>query len=260
MNRKIIFIHGAWVTYRCWDQFKKFFEARGYTTDAPAWPFKDRSVGEQRAHPDPHLARLGITEIIDHYDALIRQESEPPILIGHSFGGLFVQMLLDRGLGAAGIAISSAPPKGVVTFNFSSAWALRLPLTTPFAWKKVLRWPFKHFQYAFVHTLPHAEQKAAYEAHVVPESGRLFWQGASTPFTNIARVRFENGSRAPLLLIAGSEDHIVPAVINRRNYTKQKASGVRTDFKEFPGRTHWIIAEPGWEEVAGFCEEWIRSL
>ena len=116
-GKTIVLVHGAWVTPLCWENFSGYFESRGYTCLAPAWPYKDRSVDELRRSPDPNLGRLGLIEIVDHYDRIIRGLDAPPILIGHSYGGLFVQMLLDRGLGAAGVAIDSAPPQGVLPFS-----------------------------------------------------------------------------------------------------------------------------------------------
>lgn len=107
------------MTPRCWEPFIGYFEQRGYACQAPAWPHKDLPFEELRAHPPAELAGLGVTEIVDHYASLIQAQSEPPILIGHSFGGLFVQMLLDRGLGRAGVAIDPAPPKGVLPLFLS---------------------------------------------------------------------------------------------------------------------------------------------
>lgn len=259
--KTIMFIHGAWVTPRCWDPFVGYFEARGYRCLAPAWPGKERPIEEIRADPSP-LAGLGIGEIVDHYERLIRPLPEPPVLIGHSFGGLFVQILLDRGLGAAGVAIDSAPPNGVFAFELTTIRSLASVLFTPLAWRKVVRWSFGRFRYAFVHTLAPDQQRAAYEQHVTPESGRIFFQGALAGVRRggPCRVDFRNADRAPLLLIAGSDDHIVPARVNRRNYRKYAASGAVTDFREFPGRTHWIIAQDGCEEVAEHTADWLGDI
>ena len=98
-------IHGAWLNAHSWEGFKTRYEARGYTVIAPSWPLDDRSPAELRASPNPALAKVGINELINHYDRLIRALPEPPILIGHSFGGTVTQHLLDRGLGAAGVVI-----------------------------------------------------------------------------------------------------------------------------------------------------------
>ena len=105
MSKTIMLIHGAWLNAHSWEGFKARYEARGYTVIAPSWPLDDRSPAELRASPNPALAKVGINEVINHYDRLIRALPEPPILIGHSFGGTVTQHLLDRGLGVAGVAI-----------------------------------------------------------------------------------------------------------------------------------------------------------
>ncbi len=241
----------------CWEKFADFFEKKGYRAMAPAWPHKDRSVEELRRDPSA-LAGLGVGEIVDHYERIVRAEPEPAFLVGHSYGGLFVQMLLDRGVGAAGAALHPAPPRGVLVTQWTSIRANSGVLTTWRAWRKVLRMSLPQFQYAFVNGLPEAEQRAAYERYVVPETGRIFFQSAfQSPAT---RVNFRNGTRAPLLITAGSEDHIVPASLNRTNFRRYAGSGAVTEFSEFPGRRHWVIAEPGWEAVAAKVADWFEQL
>jgi len=261
MTRTIVFIHGAWVTGDCWDKFVPFFEAKGYRCLTPSWPGKDRPVGAIRADPSP-LAGLGIGEIVGHYAGIIRGLDEPPILIGHSFGGLFTQLLLDRGLGVAGVAIDSAPPKGIWAYEPTALRSLITTLLHWRVWRKVVRWKYSNFRYAFVHTLSEADAHAAYDRYVVPESGRIFFQSAIamlSPSSPI-KVNFANGTRAPLLLIAGAKDRIVPPVINRRNHRAYAKSGARTDFREFPDRTHWIIAQDGWQDVAEHAAAWLANL
>ncbi len=258
MSKTIVFIHGAWVTPLCWEKYTSFFESKGYRCIAPAWPCKDSPIEEQQKHPDPELAHLGITEIVDHYDRIIREMAEPPILIGHSFGGLFVQMLLDRGLGAMGIAIDSAPPKGVLPF-YPSVIRSNLPILTTFSgWNKVLRTSFETFRYAFLHLLPENEQRPTYEKYVVPETGRIFFQATFALFNDLSKVNFRNARRAPLFLIAGAQDRICPAAQIGSNYNKYRKSGAHTDFQVFDNCCHWIIAQPGWEKVAGAAADWIE--
>ena len=260
MSRTIVFIHGAWVTPACWAPFTSWFGARGYQCLAPAWPGKDRPIEGIRADPSG-LAGLGIAEIVDHYAGIIRGLDEPPILVGHSFGGLFTQILLDRGLGAAGVAIDPAPPRGVMVYEPSAYRSLGGVLLTPGGWHNVVRWSYASFRYAFVHTLPEADARAAYDEHVVPETGRIFYQAAFAAVDrhSPATVHFGNASRPPLLLIAGGADHIVPPGAVRRTSSRYASEGVPADFREFPGRTHWIIAEPGWQEVAGAVEAWLAD-
>jgi len=261
MSRTIVFVHGGWVTPACWEPFVSFFEARGYQCLAPAWPGKDRSIEAIRADPSP-LAGLGIDEIVDHYDRIVRSLDEPPILVGHSFGGLFVQVLLDRGLGAAGIAIDSAPPKGIFAFDPSSLLSVGRVLLIPFGWRKVVNWSFTEFRYAFVHTMSIDKARAIWDAQIVPDSGRPFFQVGFSILDRCSptRVDFANGNRAPLLLISGDADRAMTPAIVHRIYRAHCASPARTDLRSFPGRTHWLIAQDGWEEVAQACLDWSESL
>jgi pimeloyl-ACP methyl ester carboxylesterase len=260
-SKTIVFIHGGWVTRACWDPFVTFFEAQGYRCLAPAWPGKDRSVEAIRSDPSP-LARLGIGEIVDHYERIVRELDEPPILIGHSFGGLFVQLLLDRGLGAGGIAIDSASPRGIFAFEPTSLLSLGRIFLIPFGWRKVVHWSYPEFRFAFGHRMTPDEARATYDAHIVPDSGRLFFQGGLSALdrSSPARVNFANPDRAPLLLISGDADRPIPPAVVRRMLRAHQASPARTDFRSFPGRTHWLILEDGWDEVAGVCLDWITSL
>src|SRR4029453_2363479 len=171
MSQTVLFIHGGWVTPSCWDRFVSYFEARGHRCLAPAWRGEDRSVEATRADPSP-LAGLGIGEIVDHYDRIARELDEPPILIGHSYGGPFVQLLLDRGLGAGRAPIDTAPRRGVFVFDPTSLRSVGRVLLVPFGWRKVVRWSFREFRYAFVHTTPLDEARAIWEAQIVPDSGR----------------------------------------------------------------------------------------
>jgi pimeloyl-ACP methyl ester carboxylesterase len=261
--RSIVLLHGAWVTAACWEQMEPWFEARGYRTLAPNWPGKDRPVDEIRADPSP-LAGLGVGEIVASYEQVVRErttaDGAPPILIGHSFGGLFTQILLDRGLGAAGVAIDSAPPRGVWAFEPSAVRSL-ITVLLQWPWRKIARWKYSNFRYAFVSSLPEADARAAYDRHVVPETIRIFFQSAFAlvnPRSPI-RVNFANATRPPLLLIAGGKDRIVPPVINRRNFKAYAKSPAKTEFKEFSGRVHWIIAQDGWEAVAESIAGWLDA-
>ncbi len=234
------------------------FEARGYKAVAPAWPFLDHGVDDLQGGPDRRFGKLGISEIVDNYASIIRDIDEPPILVGHSFGGLFVQMLLDRGIGAAGVAIDPAPPKGVLPDK--NAVRASLPVLLGWeSWQRVRRMSFKSFQWGWVHTLSEPEQRAVYEQQVIPTSGRLFFQALLAPLTDDTKVNFRNSLRAPLLIIAGELDRTVGAKMNLANFRKYARSTAVTDYREFPGRTHWIVGQPGWEEVADFALDWLAK-
>ena len=255
--RPVVFIHGAFMSTESWEPFMGRFSARGYTCVAPAWPFLDHPIDQLQRAPDPRFGRLGIGEIVANYASIIRELETEPILVGHSFGGLFVQMLLDRGLGAAGVAIDPAPPKGVLPG--ASAVRASLPVLLAWnSWQSVRRMSFERFQWGWVHTLTEAEQRAAYE-QVIPTSGRIFLQALLAPLTDVTKVNYRNGQRAPLLIIAGELDRTVEAKMNLANFRKYSRSSAVTDYREFPGRTHWIIRQPGWEEVADHAMDWLAK-
>jgi pimeloyl-ACP methyl ester carboxylesterase len=218
-------------------------------------PGRDEPVEVLRArHPDPALGGLTLRAVVDHVDAAIRGLDLQPVLVGHSMGGLVVQLLAQRGLGAAVVAIDSAPPEGVFTVSWpflKSNWAH----INPFAkGSGPIEMTFSRFQYTFVHTLPLEQQRAAYDRYVVPES-RLV---PAESLTGAARVHFAR-PHPPLLLVAGGADHIIPAALNRKNYRRYAKSPSPVDFKEFPGRVHFTIGQDGWEEVADAVADWLAA-
>jgi pimeloyl-ACP methyl ester carboxylesterase len=262
MGGTILCIHGEWLTPRCWEQFSAVFEGQGFTCVAPAWPYRDRSVGDLRANPPPELRTLGLREVLDHYDRIIRSLAEPPVLVGHSFGGLFVQQLLDRGLGRAGIAIDPITPVAAFGPHWSVVKANAALLTTWMAWKQVVRLSFPAFQRGLGNGLPVPAQWAAYERHVVPEAGRIFFQagfGALLP-KHTLRVNFENHDRAPLLLIAGGRDRLAPISAVRANFEQYRHSAARTELHAFDDGTHWLDAPNGGDDVAAFAVAWLGRL
>lgn len=262
MSKTIVFIHGAWLTSLSWENFIGYFEKQGYTCIAPEWPYREKSIAELRESTPPELAEIGAKELTDHFETIIKALPEPPILIGHSFGGLIVQQLLDRGVGSAGIALDSVTPEGVLAVDWTVLKANSKVLFTWMGWDKVVTMSFPEFQYAFANTLPEAQQLKYYERYVVPESGRIFFQIAFAPLDpqHAIHVNFKNNQRAPLLLIAGEHDHLIPAHITKSNYDHYKDSTARTDFHEFPGRVHLLFAQDGWEEIADFAANWLKDL
>lgn len=251
-SRTIVFVHGMYMTSQCWARWVTRFEGRGYRCIAPNWPGRDEAVAALRAkHPDPALGRLTLSDVVGHFAGKLEAMDERPIIVGHSMGGLVVQLLLQRGLAAAGVAIDSAPPMGV----FSTQWSFvkaNWAHITPFAdLGRPVEMSFERFGYAFVNGMSPTQQREAYETYVVPESRRVPREALTT------RIDFAR-PHAPLLLVAGSADNIIPASLNRSNHAKYGKSGSVTDFREFEGRTHFIIGQDGWEEVADHVLAWLE--
>jgi len=110
----IVLVHGLWMTPRSWEGWKAHYEAKGFTVHTPGYPGFEVEVEALRADPTP-IANLTVDAIASHLDEFIGSLDTPtkPILMGHSAGGAFTQVLLDHGHGAAGVVMNSAPTEGV---------------------------------------------------------------------------------------------------------------------------------------------------
>jgi len=255
-SKTIVFITGAFVHHSCWDEWKKYFEAKGYTTIAEPWPHKNASAESLRnSHPNASIASIRLAALTEHYSNIVKALPEKPILIGHSIGGLIVQLLLQNGLGVAGVAIHSVPPQGVMTFKFSFLKAGWGPLGFFTSTKKTFLSSFRQWQYAFTNGMDCDEQKDAYYKYLIPESKLV----VRDTITKAAKVKFEN-PHAPLLLTSGSDDHTIPASLNYSNYKKYKHSNSVTDYKEFVGRNHFVLGQSTWKEDADYIFNWLNKL
>jgi pimeloyl-ACP methyl ester carboxylesterase len=251
----VVLIHGMFMTALCWEKWVERFEKAGRRAEALEWPGREAPIEELRArHPDPVLGGLGLVDVVTAHADVIRAMDDRPVLIGHSMGGLVVQLLLGQGLGLAGVAVDSAPPRGVVTTK-SSFLKANWPMIDPFVpSRRPHMITSEQFAYAFGNTLSEADQRDAYDRYVVPESRRVPRQSLGSA----GRVDFV-APHAPLLLIAGGKDHIIPAALNEANLARYRSTASVTELKEFPGRDHLTITEAGWEEVADFALDWLDA-
>jgi pimeloyl-ACP methyl ester carboxylesterase len=252
----VVLIHGMWMTPKSWDNWIDHYHDRGHRAIAPGWPgIKDPE--EVRRDPSP-LRGLGIKACVDHYEGIVRELDRPPIIIGHSFGGLFTQLLLDRGLGTAGVAIGTAPPKGVVLLPPSTLRSGFPGLKNPLARSGLARLTPKQFRWRFTNTLSKEESDRIYHDQYIPGTNRAFFEAALAALSSNspATVNFKNPARPPLLLLAGGEDHISPPTLNRTILKLQRQAPAVTDLKEYPGRTHYMAGMDGWEDVADDALNW----
>jgi pimeloyl-ACP methyl ester carboxylesterase len=239
----------------CWQGWRQRFERSGYDCIAPAWPHHDRPVAELRRSPDPALASLTIGQVADHYARIVSALPAAPILIGHSLGGLLVQLLLDRGLGMAGVGIGAPPPRGAVR-GLSFGCGAFPSLLTLRGWKRAPTLSLRRFSANFAQTLPVAERAALHRRYLVPEARKILFEAALGIGTS---VNFGNADRSPLLLVTGEEDRIVRPSVVRAVYRAYLRSPVETAMRIVPRRSHWLLTEPGWEEVADFCIAWAAT-
>ncbi len=254
----IILIHGLWMTPRSWEKWVDRYTSRGYRVLAPAYPGLEVEVEALREDPSP-IAAVTVPETVAHLEAIIGELDSPPIIMGHSFGGALTQILLDHGFGAAGVAIHSVPTEGVHTLPLSQIKATFPVLDNPANRHRAVGFTPKQFHYAFTNTLSEEESAEVYERYHVAAPGAWVWGGVLANFTpghQETWVDYDNADRAPLLFIAGGEDHIMPAAVNKSNAKKYGKSAAITEVEEFPGRSHFTVGQDGWEDVADFALTW----
>jgi alpha-beta hydrolase superfamily lysophospholipase len=256
-GQPVVLIHGLWLTPLSWEHWIPHFEARGHQVLAPSWPGLEGDVEAVRRNTSQY-ERLGVKEIVDHYDGIIRGLDEKPIIMGHSFGGLITQLLLDRGLGAAGVALSPAQIKGVLILPPAQAKVTWVVLKNPANRHRTVALDAKQFKYGFCNTLSDSESENARSRYAVPGPGRVLFQAAFANFNPhaVTKVDLHSTTRAPLLLVANGKDHTVPASVTRAQYKLQRKAKSVTEIKEYADRNHFTAGAPGWEEVADYALDW----
>lgn len=255
----IVLIHGLWMTPASWDTWARRYRDLGHQVIVPGWPgIGDRTPADIREDPRA-LEGVGIVQIVDSYADLIEALPEQPIIMGHSFGGIFAQMLLDRGLGIAGVGVAPGQPAGVLALPFSTLRTSLPVLANPFRANKASPISKGHFHYTFGNDLSRADSDLEWAASAVNSSNRVFFEGVlSLPRkkSGITAVDFRKPDRAPLLLISGEIDHVAPPAIQKAALRKYAQGTALVERVEFPGRTHRLVSQDGWEEIADYALDW----
>ena len=256
----IVMIHGLWMNSRSWEHWSDRYRAAGFVVIDDGWPGMDVEVEALRRNPAP-IADLTIQRIVDHYQRIISRLEHPPIIIGHSFGGAFTQVLLDRGLGAAGVAIGAAAVRGVKKLPLSTlrtGWPI---LRNPLNRRRAVPISLEQFHYRFSNHLSIEKSAPLYERYCVPGAGHVLFEGAAANLNpkSALKVDFRNDRRAPLLFIAGGIDHVSPPSVNKSNVKHYRKSPAITDYKEFAERSHFTIGQHGWEAIADYALNWATN-
>jgi non-heme chloroperoxidase len=257
----IVLIHGLWMTPKSWDTWAEHFRLAGHQVITPGWPgIDDREVADIRRDPSA-LKGIGLKQIADNYERVIRALPRKPIIMGHSFGGLLTQMLADRDLGVAYVGVTPGQPAGITTLPFSTVRTSFPILRNPFGKNDASPITKAHFHFTFGNDLSREESDAIWEDFAVNSYNRVFFEGVAGAFnekSGVSHVDYARPDRAPLLIITGEIDHVVPPAIGKAIAAKYAKSGspALVEYKEFAGRTHRIVSQKGWEEVADYALTW----
>jgi pimeloyl-ACP methyl ester carboxylesterase len=260
MATPVVFIHGLWLHATSWQPWVDLFAEAGYAPVAPGWPNEPPTVAEARAEPDL-VANLSIDEITDHYAKIIDTLPAPPIIVGHSFGGLFTEKLLGEGIGSAGVAIDPAQIKGVLPLPLAQLKAGLPGLGNPANLHKAVSLTQKEFRFGFGNAVSEDESNALFETLTIPSPARPLFQAAAANFVlhSQAKVNTANNTRGPLLLISGTADHTVPDVVTRSAFKQYRDSTAITELKQFEGRGHSLAVDNGWRDIADAVLAWLKT-
>ena len=250
----IVLINGLWMTALSWEHWARHYARKGYRVIAANWPGMEGDIQQLRRDPSS-FASLGLAEVVDHYEQIISELESPPIIIGYGFGGLVTQILLDRGWGAAGVAIASAAVGGIARLPLSML-KLAFSVLGQSLSNKTASLTAEQFQHAFANSLTETESLDAFKRYIVPAPNRVLLQTALANFTpdSATTVNFRNDTRAALLLVAGGKDRIVPSSIVKANFDLYRESKAETDYKEYPEQTHFSLLQE--TKVADYVLGW----
>ncbi len=252
----IVLVHGFWVTPLSWETWIPHFESKGFKVIAPAYPgLEGKSVESINEDPSP-LIDLELPAVVDTFKKAIDELDSPPIIMGHSAGGLITQLLLSDGYGAAGVAINSVAPEGVRVNPPSQAKATKKILLHPSTRHEAVGWTADEWKYSFATTFSDERSLETYERYAIPASGELFWEGVLAnikPGHQETWLDFKK-ERPPLLIISGADDTIMPEAVQKSN-VKHYADELVTEHMTFPG-PHLLPAADNWQEVADYALTW----
>jgi pimeloyl-ACP methyl ester carboxylesterase len=254
----VVFIHGLWLHGTSWAPWLELFESAGYRPMAPGWPGEPDTVEAARANPDS-IANRGIDEVTDHYAAIIDSLPQPPVLVGHSFGGMIAEKLLGQNRGATAIAIDAAQIKGVLPLPLSSLRSTLPVFQNPANRHRAVSLTAEQFRYSFGNAVSAEESDELHARWTVPAPGRPLFEAAVANFSphSPAAVDTDNDERGPLLLVMGGQDHTVPEAITKATAKQYRHSTAVTDLLEFPDRGHSLTIDSGWREIADRCLDWL---
>jgi pimeloyl-ACP methyl ester carboxylesterase len=252
MPRDVLFIHGMFMNPKSWTDWVAFFSARGHRCHTVAWPGHEGEPADLRRSPPSVLRSLRLHDVVQVHRDFLERLGDKPLIVGHSVGGLIAQILVNEDRAHAAVALDSAPPQHIVV----ASWRFlktNLPIVNPFAGDDPYVFTVKDFQYAFCNTMTLEETADVHERLVVPESRNV----ARSVAGKDAHIDFEK-AHAPLLLIGGEKDNIVPWQLNEKTFHAYKHSSSVHEFKLLEGRTHFLCGQDGWEDTAALVHEWLQ--
>src|SRR3954452_22752496 len=196
----VVFIHGLWLLPSSWDHWAELFEQAGFAAVTASWPDDPETIEEARAHPEV-FAKKTLRQVADHTAEVIGALERKPAVMGHSTGGLLAQIIADRGLSAATVAIDPGPFRGVLPLPVSTLRVSLPILRNPLNRNRAVALTLDQFKYGWTNNLDDEEAERLYETYHVAAPGVALIQMAMAnvnPWTE-AKADTRNPDRGPLL-------------------------------------------------------------
>src|SRR5687767_13304567 len=253
----VVFIHGLWLLPSSWDRWAELFEQAGYAAVTPSWPDDPETIEEARAHPEA-FARKTLGQVAEVIQALTKK----PVVMGHSTGGLLAQMIADRGLSAATVAIDPGPFRGVLPLPISTLRSAAPVLANPLNRNRAVTLTLDQFKYGWANALSDEEAKELYDSYHVAAPGVALMQMANANLNPRTEAKLDpaNPDRGPLLIIDGEKDHTVPWAIANASYKRQRRNTAVTEITKIPNRGHSLTIDSGWREVAVTALQFVQRF
>ncbi|HEX4690320.1 MAG TPA: alpha/beta hydrolase [Solirubrobacteraceae bacterium] len=257
----VVFIHGLWLLPSSWDHWAELFEEAGYAAVTPSWPDDPETVEEARAHPEVFAGKT-LGQVADHVAEVIGTLTKKPVVLGHSTGGLLAQMIADRGLSAATVAIDPGPFRGVLPLPISALRSAAPVLTNPRNRSRAVALTLEQFKYGWANALSDEEAKELYDSYHVATPGVALMQMANANLNPRTEAKLDpaNPNRGPLLIVDGEKDHTVPWAIANASYKRQRRNPAVTEITAVHNRGHSLTIDSGWREVADIALRFVQRF
>jgi pimeloyl-ACP methyl ester carboxylesterase len=247
-------IHGMWATPATFARLKTRFEAAGHTVIAPALPFHDR---DPALPPSPEIGALTVEDYARFLEGEIAKLPEPPVIIGHSMGGLLAQVVAARVAHKGLVLLSTAATATTLVPGLATVRTMGGVMLKWGWWHSPTRIEEAPARWGIFNGVPDDIARAEFSA-LVWDSGRVL---AEMTLPNVSSTRATTVNYAlldkPALVIVGTEDRITLPGISRA--TARKLSGP-IDYHELPGAPHWLFWGDLEVRVGGHLAAWLERL
>ncbi len=253
MDSAIILIHGMWSTSATLSTLRRRLEAKGYIVYSPDLPFHEDGIHDSEVL----VANLSVRDYCTHLKDYITnlKLGKPPILIGHSMGGILAQKLGVELENHALILLCPSPPWGINLITPSGAWTTLDAWAKWRFWEKSHRPSFHRAKYGLFNLLDNESQIKLYD-RLIHESGRayfeiVYWFLDKMKATYVPTKEI----KVPILVIAGEKDRIIPPSVVKKVAEKYP----QADYKCYSDHSHWLIDELGSEKIVNDIDIWIKN-